>query len=138
MGSVPVTQPIVHFENVSRIERSRVGLEAMLEILRMDAFGPAVAELRFQGTTGELEPSFVEKIAELVRTGHPDHHGRSVGGEAKAVFAFAQRLSRTPAFLHYRRQKQKRDRHEDQEYLQRQHVLHREQVSERTVSVSRA
>src|SRR5206468_1508097 len=46
----------------------------------------------------EVKPDLVEKIAELVRARHPDHHRRGVGHTAKACLAFPQRVLAPLAF----------------------------------------
>src|SRR5437588_3322806 len=56
----------------------------------MNTFGPTIAQFLLHGSPGKIEPAFVKKVAELVRTRHPDQHRRGVGDRAKTRFALTQ------------------------------------------------
>ena len=58
----------------------------------MHALGPAVAQFLLQRPAREIRASRVEKVAELVRARHPDHHRRGVGDGAKTRLALPQRF----------------------------------------------
>src|SRR5271167_4559488 len=59
----------------------------------MNAFGPTVTQFLRQGAAREFQPALVEKNAQHVRAGDPDHHRRRVGHMAEALFAFTNLLS---------------------------------------------
>src|SRR5215469_4091658 len=65
---IVITQPILHFELLSTIKKLRIGLEASLQIVWVNAFRPTVSKLLFPGSSGEIQPRLVEVRAELVRT----------------------------------------------------------------------
>ena len=56
----------------------------------MHAGGPAVPQLLLHGAACKVQPRSIDKRAELVRTGDPDHHRSRVGHVAEALFAFPQ------------------------------------------------
>ena len=64
--------------------------QASVQVLGMHAFGPSLAEFLLHGAAGEGQPPLVEERAQLVRSGHPDHHRRRIGHVPKALFALAQ------------------------------------------------
>jgi hypothetical protein len=74
----PAVFPVVAAQTVFHLERGlggkmpQVGADAAVEIFRMDAGGPAVTELLFKRTAGELEPGPVEVGASGVLVGMPD------------------------------------------------------------------
>jgi len=63
-------------------------------LLPLDAIGPAIAKLLLQLSAGTVEPSFVEKGAELVWARHPDHHRGRVSHRTKTLLAFSERVLR--------------------------------------------
>src|SRR5262249_43390978 len=71
-------QPVLHLELDPGLERISVDTETGLEIVRVDALGPAVAQLLRQASSGEVEPALVEEGAASVDAGHPDENGRTV------------------------------------------------------------
>src|SRR5258708_21144167 len=64
------------------------------EVFTVNAFCPPVAEFLPQRAASKVEPSLIEKGAELVCARHPDHHRRCVGEGAKTSLALPQRLLR--------------------------------------------
>src|SRR5262249_23263485 len=71
-------QAILHNEWLPRIECLRVNREALLQVVSVNAFSPAVSKLLFHPATGKIQPWFVKECAELVHAGHPDENGRSI------------------------------------------------------------
>src|SRR5262245_49322814 len=51
----------------------------------MDACSPPITKLLFHCATGKLKPSVIEKIAQLVGAGGPDHHSSIIGQKIKAI-----------------------------------------------------
>src|SRR5436189_4062792 len=96
-------QAILHCERLSFVESSLVNRQAVREVLRVNAFGPAVTQFLIQSAASEFQPALIKEIAELVRTRHPDHDGRGIRHRAKAHLAFKQRLFRQLAFRDIRR-----------------------------------
>ena len=64
------------FEGLSPVKVIQVVRHAPIEIVRVHAFGPAVALLLFDGAAGEGEPRFVEVVALGIESGAPDHDRR--------------------------------------------------------------
>src|SRR5207248_3811089 len=62
----------------------------------MDTFGPPVSKLLFHRAAGELEPSAIEPIAQLVGTRGPDHHFGIVSQQAKAAVRHSKKTYLTP------------------------------------------
>src|ERR1700730_8000034 len=55
-----------------------IDFDAAIEILGVNAFGPAIPEFLRHGASGERKPSLVEPDPGFVFAGHPDHHRGSV------------------------------------------------------------
>src|SRR5437764_15091508 len=77
------SQAMLHCKQLARIEGIFVNVEAVREVIRMNAFCPAISKLLLQFSAGKVEPAFSEEGAEFVQAGHPDEHGRGVGDRAK-------------------------------------------------------
>src|SRR5580704_760012 len=92
--AVMPTEPILHLEGLTRIERFGVGIQTHGQVFRVDSFCPAVSKLRLQGPAGEVEPGLIEVVAQLVETRCPDHHRSGVGDQAEPLLALQQRLLR--------------------------------------------
>jgi len=73
-----------------RVEGAGVDRQTAAEVVGMDALRPAVAEFLRHRAAGELQPGPVEPVAELVRTGTPDHHRGVVGEQTKIALAGAR------------------------------------------------
>src|SRR5262249_59320520 len=69
-----------------------VGCQAAVVILSVHPFCPSVAKLLLETTPGKVEPTFVEKVTQLVDSRHPDHYGRIVGHSSEAGLALSQRF----------------------------------------------
>src|SRR4029077_18438611 len=67
-------EPILHLKRLSSVECFRVGLQAGVNIVRMKASGPTIAELFFQRAAGEVQPGLVDVAAFSVGPGCPDHY----------------------------------------------------------------
>ena len=70
-------QAVIHLEWLARLEGLEVDVETALEILRMDAFSPAIAEFLFQRPAGEFEPGVVEIVALAVLSARQTRFGKS-------------------------------------------------------------
>src|SRR5262249_46509847 len=85
----------------------------------MHSLGPALTEFLFHGSPGKFEPRLVEKSAQFVRAGHPDHDWRGISHPPKPCFGFNERLFTSVNFLQTRPggkkvvAKLKRNRHDD-------------------------
>src|SRR5262245_24671138 len=89
------SEPVLHDERFARVECFRVCLEALLQIVRIHALGPAISHLLFQTAARKLQPAFVEKSAQFVDSGHPDKNWGGVSNYSETLLAFAQsRLTR--------------------------------------------
>src|SRR5438093_10432171 len=80
------SQAILHCKRLARIEGIFVNVEAVREVVRMNAFCPSISKLLLQFSAGKVEPAFVEEGAEFVRAGHPEEHGRCLGDRPKTSF----------------------------------------------------
>src|SRR5690349_1042402 len=69
--AVTTTQTVLHGEWLPRIKCADVGCQTLLEIVRMDTFAPAVAQLFFYLSSPKFEPRPIEEGAELIWPGHP-------------------------------------------------------------------
>jgi hypothetical protein len=88
-----------------------------MEILGVDAFGPAVSLLLLERPTGEIEPSLVEKGVKFVRARDPDHHGRGIGDRAESALTLANGGLRMFCFSEKDRQESERNRRDQEEIL---------------------
>ena len=61
-----------------------------MQVVRVNSFGPSVAEFLLDGASGKGEPAAVEVRAELVDARHPHHDGGTIGHGAKTILTFAQ------------------------------------------------
>ena len=64
----------------------------------MNSFCPAIAKLGFDGAPSEVKPGLIKVVAQLVGSGHPDHHGSCVSDQAEAFLALANRFLSPTAF----------------------------------------
>src|SRR5262245_7938199 len=85
-------QAIFHRKLLPRVKGTDVGCQTTVAIFLVHPFRPSVAKFLLQATAGKVEPTFVEKITELVHPRHPDHYGRIVGHGSKAGLALPQRF----------------------------------------------
>src|SRR6185295_4085312 len=58
----------------------------------MYPFHPAAPQFGLQRSAPEVQPRRVHVRAQIVRTRHPDHHGRSIGHQTKTLFTLAYLL----------------------------------------------
>src|SRR5690242_2901987 len=82
--------PKLHLEMSARIERRAIGLETLLQVLRMHTLHPPVSDFLLQAATGECQPALIEELAEPVATRHPKQHWSAVRHVAKALFTFTK------------------------------------------------
>jgi hypothetical protein len=73
----------------------KVGFQAQVAVVGMNAFGPAVSAFLVEGPPPELQPRAVKKSAEGVGTGNPDHHRGRVGQRHESLFAGFGRAAAT-------------------------------------------
>ena len=83
--AVVAEQPVLHLERSARLERAAVDAEAALEVVRMHALGPAVAELLLHRAPAELQPPAVEVGAASRGLGHPHQRRRRVRDGPEAL-----------------------------------------------------
>ena len=82
-------ESILHAEGSALVERGDVTLEALVDVVAVDAREPAGAELVLERAAGELEPPRVEEVVVRIRARHPDHDGGRIGHHSEAVFLLA-------------------------------------------------
>jgi hypothetical protein len=58
----------------------------------MHAFRPAVSHFLVEGAARKVEPGLIEKVAELVRSRHPDEDRRRIGDGAETGLALPQTI----------------------------------------------
>jgi hypothetical protein len=83
--AVAAPEPIVHLEGRGLLDMGAAALDDALQIVRMNALGPAVAELLLEAPAGEVEPRLIEKNAFSVGARPPDHRGRGLDEGAVLV-----------------------------------------------------
>src|SRR5207344_33053 len=83
---------VLHGKLSVRVKELAVRFLASADVVAVYALRPAVAKLLFQRPAGEIEPASVEKSAEFIRAGHPDHDRSRVGHGAKTFLALAYGL----------------------------------------------
>src|SRR5215469_6109311 len=88
--SVMSAQPILHMERLALLERPRIGLSERLQVLWVYPLRPAISQFLLEGPAREFQPGPIDVCVSLVRPRRPDHDGRGVGNQPKALFAFAQ------------------------------------------------
>src|SRR6266536_6517791 len=121
--AIVAPEPVLHNEWLPCIECLGVNLEALLQIVRVHAFSPAVSKLLFHAASRKLQPRLVKERAKLVQASHPDENGRSIRDELETRFAFLQLVLSGYALLDQGRQKQQRNRQTDQKYFNRKGAL---------------
>ena len=94
-----------------------------MQVVRVHAFRPAVADLVLQTASPELQPRLVEEVAALVGARAPHHHGSGVGHHPEAFLALTQRALGTPPVSPLDQQPG------DQRRLQQQHGKRAENVA---------
>jgi hypothetical protein len=72
------------------VKGSLVSIEAMIEVIGVNAFNPPVAHLLVNRAPCEIQPRLVEVIAEPVYAGLPDQDRGGVGHRAESPIAFTQ------------------------------------------------
>ena len=94
--AVVPAQSVHHAEGLSCVEGRGVNFEAPIEIVFMDALGPAIAEFLLHAPADEIEPRLVEPIAKLVRPRTPDEHRSEIGQFLEMMVApFGRRFRKT-------------------------------------------
>src|SRR5262249_43087195 len=69
-----------------------VSCDATIDVVGIDAVGPAVTNFLFDCAAGEVDPLLVEIAARLVDAGYPYHHRRCIGHCPESLFALAKRI----------------------------------------------
>src|SRR5581483_6391646 len=81
-------------ERLARDERVHVDVHAVLEILGVHAFRPAVPVFLLDRAAGEREPRLIEEVAERVSARHPQQDRRAVRHDPEALLdLLARRLA---------------------------------------------
>src|SRR5262249_26361029 len=88
--AVVTPQPVLHGKRFARVERFRVSLHTLLQVIRMHVLSPAVSDLLLHGAASEIQPWLIEESAKLVDAGHPDKNGRSICNDSETCLGFAQ------------------------------------------------
>src|SRR4029077_3425863 len=118
------------------VECAGVNLQAILQVILVHTFSPAISKLLFLAAAGKIQPWLVEESAELVDASHPDENGRGIRHVLKSRLAFAQLCLSSYALLDHCRQKQQRNRQNDQKYLNRKRILFRRFAGEWPMAVA--
>jgi len=84
-GMMP--QPVVHFKWLTRVKRADIDLQASFEIVWVHVLRPAVPAFVLQRTADKIKPALIEVVAELVRSGHPDHDWHGLGNHLEPLLA---------------------------------------------------
>jgi len=84
-------QAVIHAERLALVKVLLVDADATFKILGMNPLKPAISTLLLKRSAGELKPSLVEVITELVGAGSPDQANGAVGQIAQVVLALTQR-----------------------------------------------
>src|SRR5258708_26176997 len=92
--TITSSQAVFHRERLPCIKGANIYFKTAVKVFAVNALCPPIAKFLLQRAAGKVEPTFVEKGAELVRGRHPDHHRRGVGHGAKTSFALPQRVLR--------------------------------------------
>jgi hypothetical protein len=79
-------QSVLHLKGTTSIEVGDEDLQASVEVIRVNVLCPAITRFLFQSAPDEIQPTFIEVIAKLVRARHPDHDWRSIRNHAKTLF----------------------------------------------------
>ena len=85
-------QPVLHRKRRACVECRDIGLQASLQVIGVDALGPAVAHLLLDGPSSEVEPLLVEVIAELICVRAPDQDRGGIGQGAKPLLTLLKCL----------------------------------------------
>ena len=83
-------QPKLHRERHSRIERLFINIKQVIDVFCVNSVRPTIAELLLTGASREFKPAFVQEIAKLVRTHHPNHDRRDIRHRSEPSFAFGK------------------------------------------------
>src|SRR5262249_48853751 len=83
VGPVMPPQAIFHFKWNSFIKGGKINVEAMTEIVRMNAFAPAISHFLFQSPAGKFQPAAIAVRAKFFGVCHPNHNWRGVSHFAK-------------------------------------------------------
>src|SRR5271157_1298975 len=59
-------QPVLHCKRSASLQCRDIGLQASLQVIGVDALGPALAQLLLDGPSSEVEPLLVKVIAPLI------------------------------------------------------------------------
>jgi hypothetical protein len=95
--AVRTPQAVRHREALPRLERAQIDLQATIQVLGVDALGPALPELLLRGAADKVEPRLVEPVAKRIGSGPPDHHRRVVGQLLEEAFPLVAHRMKTIA-----------------------------------------
>src|SRR5262249_55854389 len=88
------SQAIFHRETFTMIKCPCICVEALLHIVFVDAFSPAVSEFLFNLSPGEVQPTLIDVGTKFVSTRHPDHHWSGICNDTGANFTLPHNLLR--------------------------------------------
>src|SRR5271157_1335547 len=85
-------QPVLHCKGGASVQCRDIGLPASLQVIGVDALGPARAHLLLDGPSSEVEPLLVEIIAELICVGAPDQDRGGISQSVKPLLTLPKCL----------------------------------------------
>src|SRR5271157_3197618 len=85
-------QPVIHCKGRASVQCRYVGLPASLQVIGVDALGPALAHLLLDGPSSEVEPLLVEVIALLICVRAPDQDRGGIGQSSKPLLTLPKRV----------------------------------------------
>src|SRR5262249_3781362 len=87
--TVATPEPILRSKTLTRGERRCELAHASLEVIGVHPFGPAIAQLLFKSSAGEVEPRLTNICTLYIGVGHPDQHRRGVRQTPKPLLTLA-------------------------------------------------
>src|SRR5687767_9692348 len=91
MLAILTTKTVFHLKGLPFIKTANVSLKTTIVILGMHALNP-ITQFFLHGSSGEIEPPFVEVSTLLIRPSNPDHDRRSIRHVSEAFLTFPQGL----------------------------------------------
>src|SRR5215210_3744867 len=74
VGIVMPAQPILHLKLLPFLQRVQIGLQTLIEVIRVNTLAPAAAKFLFQRAPGKVQPPLVEVITCTRAVGAPDQY----------------------------------------------------------------
>ena len=83
-------QPVFHAERLALVKRSGENCKTTVNIVGVNAFGPAIAQLLFNGPSGKIQPDLIEIVAFFIGSGSPDKRLSGISQLAVLQFTLLQ------------------------------------------------